>query len=70
MDPNCQNRRLYKRNPKGSLTQIRRRKGNMIREAKIGVMGPQAKEAKECPQPPADGRGKEGFPLMPLESNP
>lgn len=42
------------------MTQIHRGETDVKMEAKIGVMGPQAEEAKECQQLPEDGRGKEG----------
>lgn len=42
---------------------MHREEGNVKTETKIGVVRPQAKEAKECQQPPEAGRGKDGFSL-------
>lgn len=37
-------------------------KGAVNMKLEIAVMWPQAKEARECQQPPKAGRGREGFP--------
>ena len=41
--------------------------GDVKIEAEIGVMWPEAKEAKECQQPPKAGETRKDSPLEPLE---
>lgn len=42
------------------MTQIHRGESDVKMESKTEVIGPQAKDTKECQQLPEDGRGKEG----------